>query len=261
MLRCSNEFARRGGRAAVPFALVAALAWLSGTALAQEPEIDRRWREAWTGADVSSSVWLLYSGVTVAPRGGIYDNGLRLRTSAGYGGYEFEDARINNGAIEQHHFKADTAFADALVGYQHRFGELTAKAFVGVAAITHSVREPGALNAPQGLEFGPKVAAEFWLNMGPNAWTSLDLNWTSAHDTYAVRMRSGYRVLPTFTAGVEAGINGTGDQMDDRAGLFLRYEWSGGEISGSAGIAGDIGALSLSEEVSPYATLNWLTKF
>lgn len=238
------------------------LAGLSGAAFAQEPtEAATRWREVWSGADVTSSVWLLYSGATISPNGDVYSNGIRFRTAAGFGGYEFDDDRINNGAIEQHRFKADTAFADVMVGYQYRFGELTAKAFVGVSAIAHNIREPGALTAPQGLEYGPKVATEFWLNLGPDAWTSLDLSWTSAHDTYAARTRTGYRVLPTLTAGVEAGVNATGEHMDGRGGLFLRYEWAGGEISASAGLSGDIGSLELTDELSPYATINWLTQF
>lgn len=263
MLRQGIQFAQRRGRAAgLSVFQLAVLAGFSAVASAQEPAgLNARSREVWSGADISASVWLMYTGATVAPTGGIYDNGIRLRAAAGYGGYEFDDVRINGGNLEQHHFKADTAFADAMVGYQYRFGELTTKAFVGISGIAHNVREPGALTAPQGFEYGPKVAAEFWLNMGPDAWASLDLSWTSAHDTYAARMRAGYRLLPTLTAGLEAGINATGEQMDDRGGLFLRYEWSGGEISASAGVAGDIGSLSLSEDVAPYATINWLTQF
>lgn len=222
---------------------------------------NERWREVWAGADATSQSWLVYSGVTLAPYGHVYSNGLRLRSSAGYGGYRFEDVRIGATGLEVAKFEADTAFADALVGYLHRFGELTAKGFIGIAAIEHEVSPGGALNAAQGLEYGPKGVIELWLNLGPSAWTSLDLNWTSAHDTYAARLRTGYRMMPSFTAGIEAGLNSSNGFDDQRAGLFLRNDWDGGEVSVSAGISGDVMSGELERATTPFVTVNWLTQF
>ena len=36
------------------------------------------WRETFSGADVTSNVWLLYSGVTLAPTSDIYGDGVNL---------------------------------------------------------------------------------------------------------------------------------------------------------------------------------------
>ena len=108
----------------------------------------------------------------------------------------------------------------------------------------------------QGQEYGPKAVVELWLNMGSDAWGSLDLNWTSAHETYAARLRAGYRVLPTFSAGIEAGLNGNAEHDNGRGGLFLRYEWVTGEVSVSSGITGD-----MADPTNPYVTVNWLTRF
>ena len=41
------------------------------------------WREVWAGAQVSGNVWLLYSGLTVAPHSHMFDDGLRLRIASG----------------------------------------------------------------------------------------------------------------------------------------------------------------------------------
>ena len=139
-----------------------------------EPAPAPAWREFWAGADVSGHVWLAYSGVTVAPYSGMFDDGLRLRAASGYGGYTYAGPR--DGKLQA--FEADTTFGDALVGYLSRLGPLTAKAFVGIAAIDHAVRPLDPDNPVQGFAFGPKGVAEFWLNLGEGAWSSLDVSWT-----------------------------------------------------------------------------------
>ncbi len=210
----------------------------------------------WAGADVSGHVWLLYSGATVAPYSNIFDDGLRLRIAGGYGGYTYVGERRSQLVS----FTAETAFAEALVGYLKRLGPLTAKAFVGIAAIEHDIAPFDPDNPVQGQEFGPKVAAEFWLNMGPSAWSSMDLSWTSAHQTSAARMRTGYRVYGDISLGLEGGLNANDLGEDVRAGLFGRYAWNGGEFSLAAGFAGRFleEAQSLQD---PYATVNMLTQF
>ncbi len=55
------------------------------------PQYD--WREVWAGAQASGNVWLLYSGLTVAPHSHMFDDGLRLRITSGYGGYSYEGYR------------------------------------------------------------------------------------------------------------------------------------------------------------------------
>ncbi len=221
-----------------------------------DPVTPPGWREIWTGADVSGHVWLLYSGATVAPYSNVFDDGLRLRVAGGYGGYTYVGER----RAQLVSFTAETAFAEALVGYLKRFGPLTAKAFVGVAAIEHDIAPFDPENPVQGQAFGPKLAAEFWLNMGASAWSSMDLSWTSAHQTSAARMRAGYRVYGDISLGLEGGLNANDLGEDARVGLFGRYAWYGGEFSLAGGFAGRFleEAQSLQD---PYATVNVLTQF
>jgi hypothetical protein len=247
----------RGWHLAKATAVAMAVALLSFSAPARaEPKSDPGWREIWTGVDASSHVWLLYSGITVAPHSDIFSDGLRLRIAGGYGGYSYVGER--RGQIQS--FNAETTFAEALVGYLKRFGPLTAKAFVGVAAIEHDIRPLDPENRVQGQEFGPKLATELWLNMGSSAWSSMDLSWTSAHQTSAARLRTGYRVYEDVSLGIEAGVNANALGEDARAGLFARYAWNGGEVSLAAGVAGRFleEAQSLQD---PYANVNWLTQF
>jgi hypothetical protein len=224
--------------------------------LRADPNPEPGWREIWVGADASSHVWLLYSGMTVAPHGHIFSDGLRLRIAGGYGGYSYVGDR--HGQLMS--FDAETAFAEALVGYLKRLGPLTAKAFVGVAAIEHDVEPLDPENPVQGQEFGPKLVTELWLNMGASTWSSADLSWTSAHQTSAARLRTAYRVYGDVSLGLEAGLNANRLGEDARAGLFGRYAWDGGEFSLAAGFSGRFleDAQSLQD---PYATVNWLTQF
>ncbi len=261
----------------------------TGPACADPPPTSGR--EVWAGADVSSNVWLVYSGVTLAPWSGIHDDGLRFRAAGGYGAYEYSD-RVEStaGAADPRptHFSAQVYFADFLVGYLKRYGELTAKAFVGASVISHDISPLDDETIAIGEEIGVKGVVELWLNMGERGWGSLDLSWSSAHDTAAARARVGYRVWPKVSLGLEAGIDvdaqgacrmeapgASGCKVSDgtrvdpaglmdyaRAGAFARYEWDRGELSLSAGVLGDsFGSGDDDVEIAPYVTLNWLTQF
>lgn len=285
------RLSRRYGAWLPTTAPLIAAALLGHTAPANaNPELQSSGREVWAGADVSSNVWLVYSGVTFAPWGGMHDEGFRFRAAGGYGEYEYSDRvpSLEPGttarAVQYH---AETYFADFLVGYQKRLGELTAKAFLGVSTISHDISPTDEETIAIGDETGIKGVIELWLNIGQNAWGSLDLSWASAHNTRGARARLGYRVWPKLSVGVEGGINvdaqgecrmdastasGCRSAYDKnvdpsglldyaRAGTFARYEWGTSEASISAGVLGDSFASDSDVELAPYVTLNWLTQF
>lgn len=246
-------------------------------------------REIWAGADLSTNVWLVYSGVTFAPWGGIHDDGFRFRAAGGYGQYNYTDKvpGIDPAYSRAIQFHARTYYADFLVGYLKRWGELTAKGFVGPSIISHDISPFDTETVAIGDEFGVKGVIELWLNIGQNAWGQLDLSWASAHNTRTARARIGYRVWPKLSIGLEGGINvdsqgecrmamsgasgckTTYDDSVDEAGLldyarvgsFARYEWGVSEISLSAGVLGDSFSSDGGTEIAPYVTMNWLTQF
>lgn len=235
------------------------------------------WREVWIGADATPRSWLIYSGMTIAPYSAIHDDGLRFRFASGYGQYRWQ-GKVAAGDGERARGSGDVTYIDGLVGYLKRYGPLTSKAFAGVTFSSHSIRDLVLPNGTgfdpgeepiSGDEFGAKLALEFWLNIGSDAWSSLDLNWTQAHDAYSVRWRGAYRLWPTVSLGLEAIVNGDGrydvgalvedpgfEHLNRRGGAFIRYEWFGGEVS----LAGGVSA-SRDEGTKPYMTLNWITQF
>ena len=233
------------------------LASLLAPSLAQaDPEPEYGWGETWVGADASSQTWLMFSGVTVAPYGHVYSEGLRLRASGGYGQYSYSGTRNGEDVL----FNATTSYAEALVGYLKTFGPLTVKAFAGVAVIEHDITPFDPDNPLQGQKVGPKLASEFWLNMGLSAWSSFDVSWTSAYSTGAAHVRTGYRVFDDVSIGLEGALNANTMGEDARGGLFVRYAWTTGEVSLAGGFSGRF--LDEADAIrDPYATVNWLTQF
>lgn len=190
-----------------------------------------------------------------------------MRVVNGYGQYRYSGAR--GGTDDLTAFHGQIAFTEAMAGYLWRLGPLTAKAFAGVAGIDHIIAPLDPL-ASNGLQIGVKGAVELWLNLGTSAWSSLDLAYTTAHDTYSVRSRLGYRLQPAISLGVEGVLNGSGGRTvrdeptamldpqhrDVRIGGFARYEWVGGEVSASGGFSTD-----LVKRYDPYVTVNYIHQF
>jgi hypothetical protein len=251
---------------------------------------DSYWREVWVGADVSADSWLMYSGATIAPWSHIHKDGFRLRTAFGYGQYKYDGTvdigRTAEGEVDRiaQTFRADTSFADVLAGYQWQLGPVTTKLLVGASFISHNITPFDEENFSTGDEFGIKGVLELWYNMSPESWSSLDLSYSTAHETATIRARSGYRLTPSWSVGLEGGLNFDGQgqckirlpQQKDcklnandtetgslydygRVGLFARHEWDGGEVSASVGAIGYDG--SGSSDIEPYVTLNWITQF
>ena len=233
------------------------------------------WREVWGGADATKDVWLLYTGVTLAPLSkDIYSDGLRFRVNSGYGQYQYEGRTLacdTLGVFDcAKKIKVDVTSTDALIGYHLRLGELTAKAFAGASMISHDFGRQETKKSVQGVDIGATAALEFWLNLGKDGWTSLDLQYTTAHETGSARWRAGWRVIPSLSIGPEARLDTNATQNAGRVGLFARYDWTGGEISVAGGFAQKVckfdDVLCEDEdgddtETSPYVTINLLSQF
>jgi hypothetical protein len=274
-------------KAASPWALaMVTLASLGPPAHAEDTRPSWRevwkWRETWSGVDIARDNWLVYTGATVAPFGHIHEPGWRMRLATGYGHYDYEGNRGTGPTPDLRAFSAMTYYGDALIGYLERWGPLTAKAFAGVSYVTHNIAPHDPDNLVTGDEIGFKGVLELWVDIGDIGFASLDASWNSAHDTRNVRTRLGARLAPSWSGGVEGWLNldnqsdcdlGWDDSAacygDDktelldytRAGLFLRYDWDGGELSLSGGVSGGSFGSSGDASPEPYATLNWLTQF
>jgi hypothetical protein len=218
------------------------------------------WRELYGGVDAARDQWLAYSGMTIAPFSrDIYANGWRFRFGGGYGQYRnqwaaprtncangiFGDSNYterceSNDPGKHRHSNVSHSYAEALLGYYLQLGRLTAKAFAGASMSSEKhLKAADPSQDTDGTEFGVKGALELWLDLDENAWTSLDLSYSTARNESAARWRTGWRVTRAISIGPELRYDKnieTGDgAWNGRAGLFTRYEWTEGEVSLAGG--------------------------
>lgn len=244
------------------------------SALAQQRDSQH---ELWLGAHATQDTWFIYTGGTTAPFGDLNHDGFRLRAVAGHGEYRYEGHQLriyadNSVGFAPIAFADRVTFTDALLGYAIQLGPLTAKAFAGLAFVEHDVSSsPGFKAIMDGPMWGPKVQTEFWYDPGGFYWLAFNAGYTTAHDTYSVNSRTGFRLGDGgWSVGTELildnratdGVNLNGAYA--RGGAFLRYAWDQGEVSGSAGIAMDLDdtpELLIDRQHSPYVGLSLLTKF
>lgn len=147
-----RDLTKSGLISEVAFQGILALVLLAPLPVHADDPTQYGWREVWAGADMSGNVWLLYSGLTVAPHSHMFEDGLRLRISSGYGGYSYEGYRRQESENTPRTYKATTAFTDVLVGYLKRMGPLTAKGFLGASAISHVIKPLDPGNSMQGID-------------------------------------------------------------------------------------------------------------
>jgi hypothetical protein len=255
MLLSGSEFSRRGVCfCARVVGLVIPLVFSTGGSLAQDGVSSK---DFWVGANVSEEMWLAFSGGTIAPFGSLHEEGFRLRAIAGYGEY---DTGTQIGSV---------MFQDALLGYQTKVGSLTIAGYAGLAAIHREYVDLQVLDADtllitwfDGTEWGAKGALDLWYDDGGAFWASLNTSYTTAFNTHSLRGRVGWKAADGLSLGPELSFDDNSKdeiQLDagyQRAGLFARYNWAGGEISISGGLSREA-----DDTASPYATLGFYTHY
>lgn len=213
------------------------------------------------GAQAARQAWSVYSGATVAPFGALSEDGLRLRTTGGYGSFRYSGLRASGGGSELVKFRGTVSFADLLVGYHRQLGPLTLKLYAGAMVARHAIAPFDAEAEVQGAGVGGKVSVETWWTISDMAWSSLDVSYGTLHESYAGRLRLGWQVVPVLSAGVEAAADGNIDGRSGRVGGFLRYEWAQGEVSASGGLMTDWADIERIDARGGYATISWLNRF
>ena len=203
--------------------------------------------ETVTGAYASSRFLSLYHGTTYAPWSSRDLDGYRVRAVGGAGVYR-DKASVLHATM--------TSFAEALGGYQWSTPWGTAKVFAGVVGggrvVTPSFYVPPTTDG----SLGWKVLGEGWLNVTRESFAQIDVGLGSPGMRARAQLRGGVRVSQTVAFGPDLWF----ERRDERggeagAGLFVRYWWTGGEATVSAGWSADAHS-----DISPYVMLNVLTR-
>lgn len=203
--------------------------------------------ESVTGAYASSRYLSLYHGSTYAPWSSPDLDGYRFRLVGGSGVYRDKESLLHATA---------NAFAEALAGYQWSTPHVTAKAFAGIVGGGRVVT-PSAYVRPEAEgALGWKVLGEGWVNVTRESFAQIDVGLGSLGMRARAQLRGGVRVSPSLALGPDIWI----ERRDERSGEvgvggFVRYGWSGGEATLSAGWSADT-----HDDASPYVMLNVLTR-
>lgn len=213
-------------------------------------------REIFSGADAGLDASSLYTGTTIAPFGLLRSNGLRLRSTVGYGTYRYTSLQWDGAQRHNVAFTGQHATVDVLAGWQHAFGPWVVKAFAGGTIVGHATTPFDVDNGVAGEHLGVKVALEPWLALGDWGYVQSDLAWSTPFSTHSARVRGGVRLHPAWSVGLEGSIFGIVDHQTARAGVFGRVEATFGELSVSGGLSNDP-----KSNASPYATAALLWRF
>lgn len=219
--------------------------------------------ETWAGGDGNDRSVSVYGGITASPFGDIRAEGFRVRAATGYGTYSYTRSYAVNDRRAWQEFRGSMTTADIMAGYQVHIGAWIVKTFVGATQETHTLTPIGngtlaidERNEVQGERLGLKGAVETWLNIQNAAFLQTDMSWSQPFQAYGARLRAGYRINPAISTGLEAGVHGNANHDAGRAGAFLRFEWTAGEISASAGAAANH-----HEITGPYGSMAIMLRF
>lgn len=231
----------------------------------EPPSPSRLTYEAAAGADGTGPSWSVYGGLTAALFGDLREDGFRLRASGGYGRYRYTRPYFDRTQrrFVWPEFFGEQTFTDLLIGYQATLGATTVKAYAGMTEERHSIaagpHSPIAIddeNAVQGARRGAKIVIETWTRLSDWGFLQVDANWSQPFEAYGGRLRLGHHLDQGWSAGLESAAFGNLNHDGGRAGLFVRYEWTGGEVSASAGIDGDLDRIG-----GGYASIGALFRF
>lgn len=216
------------------------------------------WREISAGAEATRNGWSVHSTMTAAPFGTLGEDGFRVRTTGGYGRYRYDGMRtVGTRKIEvPTEFKGTVSFTDILLGIQAQSGFATFKMFAGAAAIGHAVKPFDDGNDVQGLDVSFKGVLETWMELGGPWWAAIDVSKTGAHDSYAGRLRLGWRWQPELSIGADLGVHGNTSFDGGKAGAFVRWAPEWGELSLTGGVTGE-----LDQPDTPFVSVNWLMRY
>ncbi len=174
--------------------------------------------------------------------------GFRVKLMAGRGEYLYFSGDLP--------ILAQTTVVEAMGGYQAVFGELTLKLYGGVSFERHALSTTDPHNELAGDNWGGKLAAESWLNLGRRGFAAFDATFSSIQGSYTTSGRLGYKFLGDWAAGPEIALTGSTQYRQLAAGGFIRGLAWGHEGRVSGGLARDYDGRQ-----SPYFSVSLIKKF
>ena len=211
----------------------------------------------WGGAHIAGNDWSFYTGTSAA----LFSHGWRVRLIGGYSSYSYQRTQNVSGQSTPVKFKGQSGFGDILLGYRWKTGDFILKAFAGIHGVGHAVIPFDPENAAIGYQYGGMTALEIWLNVSERHWLSADASYATVFNRFDTTIRTGYRLWPKLSLGLEAGLSGNDDYIAARAAGMAAAESSlfakdDSYLRVSAG-----GSADRDMDLSPYAAVSFAVKY
>jgi hypothetical protein len=176
------------------------------------------WIVPYLGVDFAPGSWFTYAGVVLAPNGNLAEPGVVIRSFGGYGEFKY-----NNPTVSAQRIHGSISMADAMVGYQ-TFGEYYRVAgYVGIENQNIHLSPADPTAKVDGEKTGVKFLGEFETNNRTPFYLNAMASYSTAFDSYWIRLRPGYRTS-SFIFGPEVAFQGNRGGDSQRIGGFISLE-------------------------------------
>lgn len=210
----------------------------------------------YTGVDIARDSGYGWGGMAWAPFADMDREGLRLRTQAGGGRYDYRTQAVAGGWNS-----VDKTDGEVLLGWQFLRGAHALAVYAGVNIVDNRLDTPDPGNRDAGTHWGGKAVVEWFYRLDERWTLTASLSGSTADGSVSGRATAAWRAFPWLDLGVEAGATSDWPDESARLGLFLACplrsgEWLNWELRAAAGWnwSGD-------SDDSPYGTLSLFIPF
>jgi hypothetical protein len=187
------------------------------------------------GVDVARLSYSGFTGVLIAPQGGVENSGLRAFILGEAGTYKYPlDATTKN--------KGNYTGGEFLLGYGFEGVNYSVTLLAGANVVDHTLSQDDPDNSVQGTKYGAKGRLLAWINPTPQTLIASDADYSTAFRSYYARMKLGYDMTPNrgIFIGPEAAALGN-ERFDQwRVGAHItQMKFGKVQMDLSAGFAHD----------------------
>ncbi|HEX2842313.1 cellulose biosynthesis protein BcsS [Hyphomicrobium sp.] len=173
----------------------------------------------YTGIDVAKDAWAIYSGTVFALNGDFSRSGFVARSLGVYAEYDYE------GGSPLTQFDAKDRSIDAMLGYMHYFGDVSAIVYLGMEIRDVDISPNDPTNDVRGTETGFKVAVEIETEGEGPLYYSFDGSYSTAFDSFFALGRVGYNAQ-RYVIGPEGAFYSDEGDWSARVGAFTKIPFT-----------------------------------
>ena len=183
---------------------------------------------AWSGLNVNNDYIGGFVGGIYALNGNLNSEGYLFRVEGSGGNYGSNTVTLPNTRIETYN-------GSVMLGYKKSIGEGWLSTYIGGAFETHNNPDVPAPNTLQGTKGGARGLIEYWGPLNPKWDVYGSFSYATPFSVTNAYGRLVYKLSDRVTIGPETGYFGNDAYRDWRAGAFISFKTSFGEIAFSGG--------------------------